>query len=494
MPPFHKLPEAAAIPADPAGAAVGELTYPGPPPDYAATLETGSESLRSRVIRAGAWTIAGHVARQILRLGSNLIMTRLLVPEMFGIMALANVLLFGLQLFSDFGLRQNIVQSRRGHDQVFLDTAWAVQILQGLVIGVAALAIAGALHLLNQHQWLPATSVYADPALPAVLAVLSINLMINGFESTKLITASRNLVLGRLTLIDLGCQIGGLLLMLAWVYVDRSVWALVAGSLLSTLLKVVLGNIALPGINNRWHWERESLREILGFGKWIIATSILGFLAASGDRLILGGLIDTATLGLYSIAFFMIGALRDAFGRLIGDVAFPALSEVAREQPALLKETYYKLRQPIDMVTLLACGLLFTAGHLVVRLLYDNRYLPVGHMLEILAVSLFEIRYAVAIQCFIALGKPKLMIPVIGIQVIALYAAMPLVFAAYGMEGALWMAGGSFLLTLPMIIFLKIRLDLFDLGRELRVLPWLAGGLALGWAIRQLAATFGFLA
>lgn len=460
--------------------------------NYSSVADAGSQSLRSRVLRAGAWTMVGHVASQILRLGSNLIMTRLLVPEMFGIMALANVLLVGLQLFSDLGLRQNIVQSWRGHDPIFLNTIWTVQILRGGLLWIVALGMAFALNLLDLAHWLPASSVYAEPVLPSILAVLSFNAFINGFESTKLATASRNLALGKLIKIDLVCQAAGIALMVAWVLVDRSIWALVAGSLLTSLLRVPLGNALLPGERNRLQWDRAALREILSFGKWIFATSILGFLAANGDRLVLGGLTDAKTLGMYSIAFFMVSALRDIFTKLTGNVVFPALSEVARERPAMMKQTYYKFRKPLDMATLLTTGVLFSAGHLLVHILYDHRYFPAGHMLEILCITLFEVRYSVAAQCFMALGKPKLFIPIIGIQVMALYGLMPLAFVWYGLDGALWVAGGSVLFTIPITLYLKVKLGLFDATRELWALPWLACGLALGWTINQATRMIGW--
>lgn len=438
--------------------------------------------------------MSGHVASQVLRLGSNLIMTRLLVPEMFGTMALANVLLVGLGLLSDLGLRQNIVQSKRGHDPVFLNTIWTLQILRGGLIWAAAIGMALALYLFGRADWLPVSSVYAEPLLPYIIAILSINALINGFESTKLAMASRNLALGKLTLIDLLSQAASLAFMVAWVLVDRSIWAMVAGSLLNSLLRVLLGNLFLPGEGNRLHWDQATFHEILSFGKWIFATSILGFLAANGDRLILGGLIDAKTLGMYSIAFFMVSALKDVFAKIIGNVAFPALSEVARERPAMLKQTYYKFRGPLDIVTLLAAGILFSAGHLLVDALYDHRYAAAGHMLEILCIALFEVRYSVAGQCFVALGKPKLLIPIIGIQVIALYGLMPIAFSWHGLDGALWIAGGSVLFTLPMTFYLKIKFGLFDIWRELRVLPWLAVGLTLGWAVIQVASKMGWFA
>ncbi len=456
------------------------------------TMTTPPPRLRDRVLRAGAWTVVGHASGQVLRFGSNLLMTRLLVPEMFGTMALANVLLIGLQLVSDLGLRQNIVQSPRGHEPAFLDTVWTVQILRGVLISAATLLLALALHLLGRLGWLPAGSAYAEPALPAVAAVLSLQAVINGMESTKYATASRRLTLGRLTLLELTCQAGGIAFMVAWVLVQRSIWALVAGALVTSLLRVALGFALLPGEWNRLHWEKQAFQEILKFGKWIFATSILGFLAANGDRLVLGGLVDSRTLGMYSIGLFMVGAVKETLGKLLANVAFPALSEVARDRPASLREVYYRFRLPLDVVSGLAAGLLFLAGHLLVRVLYDARYASVGHILEILSIALVEQRYSLAGQCFMALGRPKLLAPIIGIQAAALYVLMPLAFARHGFEGALWVAGCAVLLTIPVTITLKVRLQLFDLRRELATLPWLGAGLAIGLAVTQLAALIGW--
>src|SRR5688572_2933464 len=98
--------------------------------------------LRERVLRAGGWTVAGFALSQAIRFGANLVMTRLLVPEMFGVMAIATMVMYGLALFSDVGLRQSVVQSRRGREPAFLDTAWTIQIARGFVIWGAALAVA----------------------------------------------------------------------------------------------------------------------------------------------------------------------------------------------------------------------------------------------------------------------------------------------------------------------------------------------------------------
>src|SRR5947209_5210020 len=105
--------------------------------------------LRRRVLNAGAWTFAGYGLSLAIRFGSSLLLTRLLVPEMFGVMAIAMVVLIGLALFSDLGLAQSVVRSERGSEPLFLNTAWAVQILRGILLCFVALAVSLLLVMAN---------------------------------------------------------------------------------------------------------------------------------------------------------------------------------------------------------------------------------------------------------------------------------------------------------------------------------------------------------
>jgi O-antigen/teichoic acid export membrane protein len=412
-------------------------------------------------------------------------MTRLLMPEMFGIMALANVIIIGFQLFTDIGLNQGVVQSKRGDDAAYLNTAWTVQILRGGLICLFVLVSAETLSLLQTSQLLPERSVYADPLLPLVIAVLAINPLISGFASTRLYTASRNLVLGRVTVIEVVSQFASLVFMVIWAMIDRSIWALVAGALFASLFRVILSHTVLPGEGNALRLEWRAFWEIIHFGKWIFLTSILGFLQINGDRLILGGLTDSETLGEYAIAFLLIGALQDVFSKIIHGVAFPAFSEVVRERQHELKRTYYKFRLPLDVAILLMVGILFSAGHLVIELLYDERYQPAGHMLEILSISLLGLQYTVVMQCFMALGMPKLLAPVITVRVVALFVLVPFVYSLHGLDGAIWAIGANALFALPLIFYLKVRYGLLDIKRELAVLPVAGVGYLIGGLIDQ---------
>src|SRR4051794_26458926 len=114
-------------------------SHPQPSPEF---MNITGGALKSRVLRAGTWALGGQAAAHILRLGGNLLLTRLLAPDAFGMMSLATVVYVGIVMLSDFGLQQVIVRSRNGEDAEFLDTVWSLQIMHGAVVATALVAAA----------------------------------------------------------------------------------------------------------------------------------------------------------------------------------------------------------------------------------------------------------------------------------------------------------------------------------------------------------------
>ena len=212
-----------------------------------------------------------------------------------------------------------------------------------MVLWFFALSVGLLVFLADRFGLIPKNSAYADPRLPYVIAVLSFTALIGGFQSTKLFEASRNLALGYVAKFEIAAQVAGLLCMFGWVSIDRSIWALVAGNICTALVAVLISHAWLPGVGNRWEWDKSALREIVHFGKWMFVSSILGFLVNSGDRLLLGGLISSTLLGIYVIAFAIFNSVEALLNKIINDISLSALSEVAREQPEKLKANYYQI-------------------------------------------------------------------------------------------------------------------------------------------------------
>jgi O-antigen/teichoic acid export membrane protein len=238
--------------------------------------------------------------------------------------------------------------------------------------------------------------------------------------------------------------------------------------------------LLLTGVRNRWAWERDAVHEFIHFGKWIFMASIFGFLVNSGDRLLLGGLVNSTTLGVYTIASLIATSVEGILSRIMSDVSFPAFSEVVRERRTELKQVYYRFLVVIAGVAYFTSGALMTFGQSLIDLLYDARYQQAGWMLEILSAVLLTIPFRLATQSFLALGRPGLQTNIVLARLVVLFAGTPIVSHYFGLPGAVLTIVLSHFVSLPIIIFYNLRHELFDLRKELYMVGFLVAGLVCG--------------
>lgn len=434
---------------------------------------------KRRILGAGFWTLAGYGAAYPIRLLSSVVMTRLLAPQMFGVIAIAYLVMTALAMFSDVGLGQNIIQSTRGADRDFLNTAWSIQIVRGVILSLIGVVLSIGLWIIHSLGWVPKSSVYADPYLPSVIAVVSLGAAIGGLQSTKVAEAHRLLSIGRVTLIGVIGQVATVVCTIGWALIDRSIWALVAGGLFSAALTVLLSHVWLPGIDNRWKWDKSAVHEIVHFGKWIFLSSILGFLANNADRVLLGGFVDSTVLGIYSIALNMSNAVGQPLSRIV-DVSFPALSEVARDRSTELKRFLYRFHVPITAFTYLCAGALIVSGNSIIALMYDRRYHEAGWMLEVLAVGLLSVPFNLSVYSLLARGLSKLFSNVVAICTVATLLFIPLGYHFFGVAGAMWGIVAGRLSFVPATIFYQYKHGLLNPLVEVALLPAILAGMLLG--------------
>jgi O-antigen/teichoic acid export membrane protein len=428
-------------------------------------------NLRSLLLRGSAYEMIGYGASQLIRFGSNLVLSRLLFPEAFGLAALVNILNQGLVLLSDVGLPTVIVQSERGDDPRFLNTAFTWQAARGAVLWIVAVACA-----------VPMAMFYGEPALKALIPIGSLSVLILGFRSTAYFTMRRRMTLAPLMVIELSSQVAAVAVMVPWAKVQPSVWPLVAGTVMSAVAATAGSHMLRVGYRNRFEWDRESAKSIAHFGKWIAGSSMLTFASMQGDRLLLGHFLGAATLGVYSIAVFISGALGEAITRITHGVFFPAYSRVRSEGHERLRQVYYRTRLAVDALVLPALGGLAALGPWVVHLLYDQRYAGAGWMLRILAV---RVAFASLISpgqfCLFALGRTQYGFFLNLGRVLTLAIGVPVGFHVAGVAGLVWAVTLSEVAGMLVVYSGLLRSGIFSLKHEVRVPVFYAAGLGLGY-------------
>lgn len=342
--------------------------------NVAETAAPPRQNLASRALGSSAWSMANFGLGQVMRLGSNLVLTRILSPEDFGLMALVTSFLIGLTMFSDMGFGPSIMQSRRGDDPDFLNTIWTLKIIRGFLIFLAALAMA----------W-PLAWFYDAPQFSWVFPVAASSLIVGGFFPTRIDSAARHLRLGRLTVIELSNQLIGILLTVAAALILQSVWALVWGNVLGAFAQLLMFRLFLPGHRNRLRMEPEARAEVMKFGKWIFFSTICGFLLFQGDRIVLGRVLTLDQLGVYNIGLFLATVPIMLGSTIAGRLFIPIYRQHPPEDSAENMRILARTRAGLTALLLVAAIALAWVGPPLVELLYDQRYHTAGGILVAIA-------------------------------------------------------------------------------------------------------------
>lgn len=451
-----------------------------------ATAADAGFALQRRMLRAAIWLFSSNVASQALRLMSSLLLTRLLLPEYFGLMAVVQTLYFGLVMFSDLGVWQSVVTHPQGQEPQFLGTAFAVQCARGVLLAAVVALIALALHLGAHYAIFKAGTVYADDRLPGMVLAFSLCALLQGAESMHIATAQRALQTRLLTQLELLTQLAGMVVTIGGAFLTHSVWSLVLGTLTATLARTVFSHTLFNGPVYKPCWDRGSLRDILGFGKWIFLSSMIGFAAAHGEKLILGGTLSAKDFGVYSIASLLLAAMIGLVGNLNAHLVFPSLSEALRSGEVAARKVYERVQQIADLILGGCAGLALVMGGWLVRVLYDVRYAEAGWMLQCLALSLVAIRYQVLEQLMFARNRPGLVTLSNGLRASALLGLVPLGYTLAGVHGAVIAVVASQFAGWPVAIAFKLRQGMMSWRSEV-VWPFaLLTGSGLGWLLHLL--------
>lgn len=436
-------------------------------------------SLIARALSGSAATAAGYLAAQVLRLGSNLILTRLLFPEAFGLMALVSVFIVGLGMFSDMGIGPAISRSPRGDEPDFLDTAWTLQVGRGVLLWLAICALA----------W-PAAQFYAAPDLVYLMPVSGLMLLIGGFNPTRIDSATRHLLLGRVIVLDLAAQAAGTVAMILLALATQSVMALALGTVVSAVAKLALSHAYLPGHRNRLRWDAESGRELVHFGKWIFLSTACGFLMWQGDKAILGMFLPLDQLGIYNIGYFLASAPVLLGQAVTGRVLIPLYRN---HPPAASAGNFRRLRRmrfglSAILFALLAVFAFF--GGPIVQLLYDDRYAQAGAVTVLVACVQLPLVIGMTYdQSALADGDSRMFFVIMALRAAVQSGAFVLGVTQGGLYGALLAQFCALVAVHPLIIWLARRHRVWD-GLHDAVFSGLALLLILA-ALRWNAALLG---
>ncbi len=410
------------------------------------------DGLMARAMRGSAFVMFGYGANQVLRLASNLILTRLLFPEAFGLMALVAMVEIGLTLFTDLGIGPSIAQSKRGDDPAFLDTAYTIKVIRGFVLWFLTCLIA-----------YPAAQFYDAPELVYLLPIATFSMVISGFTTVRIEAAYRHLQLGKVTLIEVVSYAVSIVVMVFLAWQTESVLALVIGGPVRATVQNIFAKYYLDGHRNRLYWDRSAVHELIHFGKWIFVSTVFAFFASQGDKMVFGRFLSLHVLGIYNIGYYL-GSFPAILGQeLVGRVMIPIYREVSEKGTRVAARRLRMMRYAMTSGLIGLMGTLAIVGPRLIDLLYDDRYLHAGAMLVLISLAMMPAAIGVSYdRAALAAGDSRHFFVVSVVRGATSVLFLLIGVYNWGIVGAIAGIALSGITVHPVLIWLSIRHKVWD--------------------------------
>src|SRR5579872_638008 len=378
-------------------------------------------------VRGSAWTAAGYGASQLARLASTVVLARMVAPQAFGLVALVTVYLSGLELLSDLGIGMDVVQHKRGDDPVFINTAFMIQAVRGIMLWGVAWGLA-----------YPFASFYKQPAVLALAIVGSCSTLAGAFNSGSIWMLTRHVRRKELMLLTTGSEVCGLIVAVIWALISPTAWALVVGRVAATVARMVWSHV-IAEYPMSLTWDPRAAREILAFGAGIFVSSATHFLAGEAVRLVVGKFVNLIELGCFSLALAISGAAGRGLQELIMQVFFPMMSKSFRENRDAAFEQYKKTRRLL-LILSAALGVGFVAGgKWVVHILLGAKYAEAGWMLQLLGTQwALELFVTLAAVMLFAVGTSRFTAMGNACKLGFLGVGLFITFSKFGLHEAMW--------------------------------------------------------
>jgi O-antigen/teichoic acid export membrane protein len=407
------------------------------------------------LIKSAAWTIGAFGFGQSLRLVTNIILARLLAPDLFGIMVIVNALITGVALLSDLGINQSLIYHRKANDPAFYNTAWTLQIVRGVLLWIVALAAAD-----------PVARFYRTPILAYVISITTFNLIISAFTSISRTLLQKNLQIAKVNAFEIKMSIISSALYISFAYFSPNIWALVYAGILGNLISTIWSYFLLPDVRERIFLSRRIAWDIIHYGRWIALSSMVYFLSSNFDRLYLAKAVPLGLLGIYGIARTISEMIGTVILRLGDYVLFPFVASHSELPRATLHRELAPIRSKFLAIAAVGFSVLVCTADLPIRILYDQRYQAATWMLSVLVLgSWFTILANINEYSLLGIGRPFYSAVSNSSKFVFLLLALPLGIWLFGlMGGILAIVIADFWRYMP--IFVGQKRESFSFGRQ----------------------------
>lgn len=341
------------------------------------------------------WRLAERFGAQGVALVVSIILARLLVPEVYGTIALVTVFTQILNVFVDSGFGNALIQKKDADDLDFSTVFY-------FNVAVCLLLYAG---VFLAAPWI--ARFYNDLALTPVVRVLSLTLIISGVKNVQQAYVSRTMQFKRFFFATLGGTIGAAVIGIAMAYFGFGVWALVAQQIFNATVDTLILWITVKW-RPKWMFSWQRLKGLFSFGWKLLASSLLDTVYSDLRQLIIGKLYTSSDLAQYNRGKQLPDLLVNNIDTSINSVLLPAMSQVQDDSARVKSMTRRAMKTSTYVIAPIMMGLAFTA-EFVIRLLLTEKWMPCVPFLRIFCITyMFYPVHTANLNAIKAMGRSDL--------------------------------------------------------------------------------------
>ena len=378
-----------------------------------------------RAVKGGAWAFATNFSTRLLEIVKTVILARLLDPKDFGLFGISLVVMYFFEMISQAGIEQALVQKKEDISS-YLDTAWLIQLLRGLLLGAIIFTTAP----LTAH-------FFGEPAVKNLLRVIAVAVALSGFRNIGVLYFQKELIFNKQFVLTVSSVLTDFFVSVTIALVYRSVWALVLGYLAAAAVQTTLSYF-LHRYRPRPSFILGKANQMMTYGKWIFSSSALIYLVDSIDDIVVGKMLKAFTLGLYQMAYNLSNFAATQICNVISQVTFPVYSKLQHDIPRL-REGFLRTVSLVSIISLPLTFGLFLLAPSIIKVLLGDKWMPILVPLRAMCV-IGGIRSITGNfgPIFLSVGRPDILtkIQVFNLSILGI-TILPFV-GAFGIMGAVY--------------------------------------------------------
>jgi lipopolysaccharide exporter len=400
-------------------------------------------SISKRIVSGGAWSVGVRMLNKSLNALQLLILSRVLFPGEFGVFAIASLTLIGFDVLTRTGFDDALIY-KRGDIREYLDTAFVIQVLRGIVLAGLVFVFAPFI-----------VSFFEEPGAAGVVRALALVQVIKGFRSLGVVLWQRDINFRAEALFLTAGNIVTVVTTVILALILRDVWSLVYGAIAGELCLTLLSYF-VHSYRPRLNFSVEKAKELVHFGVWLFLSGAVSYVSLQADNIAVGKLLSADVLGIYYMGFRIANLFVEELSKPIGRVLQPAYANL-QDKPERLRIGLERTLAVYLMVLLPLAIFLMGSAWLTIPVLLGAKWHGVIEIFPILVLgALFRGVAGVSRAFLVGTGRPRGIFWLEAARAGSLAVSLYPLFLCCGLNGIAWAATLSSAIKFGLLVLLLI--------------------------------------